>query len=137
MIESRLLLHQAILEAYRQDAANHGLPGVEPDPRIARVLAQLHVHPATRLSLAEAAVLAGLSPARFSTLFKSHTGFTFRQYAVNARLDRARDLLEETGLGVSEVANALGYPDPFLLSRQFKARFGLPPTHLRRPTNGP
>jgi len=132
-VESRLLLHQAILEAYRQDAVNHGVPGAEPDPRIALVLAHLHTQPAERVSLARAAVLAGLSPDRFSRLFRLHTGTPFRRYALNARLERARHLLEETGLGVGEVARALGYADVFLLSRQFKARYGVPPTHLRHP----
>ncbi|MBA2521547.1 MAG: AraC family transcriptional regulator [Chloroflexia bacterium] len=130
-VEARLLLQQALLEVYRQDALNHGVTTVQPDLRIAAVLTHLHRHPAHRLSLAEAAALASLSPDHFSRLFRAHTGTSFRQYAVHARLTRARHLLEETTLTVGEVAEALGYPDVFLFSRQFKAGFGVAPSRIR------
>lgn len=130
-VEARLLLHQAILEAYRQDAANQGVADLQPDPRIAAVLAQLHGHPSGRLSLSDAAAIACLSPDRFSRLFTAQTGRPFRHYALDVRLDRARQLLEETGMTVAAVARALGYADAFLLSRQFKARFGTAPSRLR------
>lgn len=130
-IEARLLLHQAVLEAFRQDAINHGAVNVHPDPRIAKVLSQLHRQPAERLSLPRAAALADLSADHFSRLFKEQTGVAFRRYAVEVRLERARHLLEETALAVGEVAQVLGYGDVFLFSRQFKARYGIAPSRLR------
>lgn len=131
VVEARALLKLAVVEAYRQSAFNHGVTNVQPDPRIAHVLQQLHRHPAKRLSLPEAAELANLSPDHFSRLFKSHVGASFRQYSLDVRLDRARHLLEETTLTVSEIAQSLGYDDVFLFSRQCKAHFGSAPTHLR------
>ena len=134
-VEARLLLHQAILEAYRYDAANQGVPGVQPEPRVATVLAHLHANPGLRVSLSEAAAIARLSPDRFSRLFHAELGQPFRRYALDVRLDRARHLLDETTMGVADIAGALGYPDAFLFSRQFKARFGVAPSHRRRPPN--
>ena len=135
-VEARLLLHQAILEAYRHDAANQGVTRLQPDPRIAAVLAHLHGHPGHRLSLRQASTMVCLSPDRFSRLFTAQTGHPFRRYALEVRLDRARQLLEETGMTVAAVATALGYGDAFLFSRQFKARYGTAPSHLRRPRPG-
>lgn len=135
-LEARLLLHQAILEIYRQDAAQHQAIEPGPDARIAQVIAHLHAHSSARLPLAEAAAMAGLSPDYFSQLFKTETGMTFRRYALEVRLERARHLLEETTMSVSEIARALGYDEVFLFSRQFKARYGLAPTLLRRPATG-
>ena len=134
-VEARLLLHQAILEAYRHDAANQGVPGVQPEPRVATVLAHLHANPGLRVSLSAAAAIARLSPDRFSRLFHAELGQPFRRYALDVRLDRARHLLDETTMGVADIAGALGYPDAFLFSRQFKARFGVAPSHRRRPPN--
>lgn len=130
-VEARLLLQQALLDIYRQDALNHGVANVQPDPRIAAVLSHLHRHPAQRLALAEAAAVASLSPDHFSRLFRVTTGTSFRQYAVRARLVRARHLLEETTMTVSEVAEALGYADVFLFSRQFKSGHGVAPSRIR------
>ena len=130
-VEARLLLHQAMLEAYRQDAVNQGAANVHPDPRITAVLARLHRRPAERISLAQAAALADVSADHFSRLFKAHTGTSFRRYAIDVRLERARHLLEETSLPVGEIAQVLGYGDVFLFSRQFKARHGVAPTQLR------
>jgi AraC-like DNA-binding protein len=135
-VEARLLLHQAILEAYRQDATNRGATQMEPDPRIAAVLTRLHRQPAERLSLARAAALAGVSTDHFSRLFSAQTGTSFRRYAIDARLERARHLVEETTLAIGEIALAMGYDDVFLFSRQFKARYGVAPTHLRSPRAG-
>ncbi|HEX6971122.1 MAG TPA: AraC family transcriptional regulator [Limnochordia bacterium] len=131
-IEARLLLRQVILEIYRQDAAQAGAFEPGPDPRVARVIAQLRARPAARLSLSEAAAMAELSPEYFSHIFKAETGMTFRRYVVEARIERARQLLDETGMSVTEIANALGYDDLALFSRQFKAYCGVPPTAWRR-----
>ncbi len=130
-IEARLLLHQAILEAYRQAAMNRGSLRVEPDPRVAHVLSRVHGRPAERLALAAAAALVELSPDHFSRLFTAQTGVPYRQYVIRVRLDRAYQLLEETTLAVGEVAAAMGYDELFLFSRQFKARFGVPPSRVR------
>lgn len=130
-VEARTLLHLALIDAFRQDAVNRGELNVRPDPRVATVLQRLHRAPAERLSLDEAATLANLSADHFSRLFRSQTGVPFRRYGVDVRLDRARHLLEETSMTVSEIAEALGYDDVFLFSRQCKARFGVAPTHLR------
>ncbi len=135
-VEARLLLHQAILEAYRQDATNRGAAHVQPDPRIASVLTRLHRQPAERLTLAQAAALADLSTDHFSRLFSLQTGTSFRRYAIDVRLERARHLVEETTLAIGEIALVMGYDDVFLFSRQFKARYGVAPTHLRSPRAG-
>ncbi len=131
-IEARLLLHQAIVEVYRAAAVNRGAPGIAPDARIAQVMTRLHGRPAERLTLAQAAEIARLSPDHFSRLFTAQAGAPFRRYVLHVRLARAYQLLEETTLGVGAVATALGYDELFLFSRQFKARFGFPPSQVQR-----
>jgi len=56
---------------------------------------------------------------------------SLREYTVKARLDRTRHLLTETSMTVGQIARALGYTDPFLLSRQFTRRFGVAPSRYR------
>ena len=44
------------------------------------------------------------------------------------RLKRARQLLDESGMQIAEVAYAVGYSSPKVFSRNFKSEYGLPPT---------
>ncbi len=131
-LEAKFVLQQALLEIYRQDAVNQGFAGGRLDPRVERVTAYLRGHPECRLTREAAAAIAGLSPAYFSRLFSAEMGTSFREYALQIRLERARHFLEETGMSVGEVAQALGYDDLFLFSRQFKQHYGFPPSHLRK-----
>jgi AraC-like DNA-binding protein/quercetin dioxygenase-like cupin family protein len=130
-VEAKLIFGQALLAAYRQDAAGQGLAPTQPDPRLARVITHLHDHPDERLSQDAAAQLAGLSPGYFSQRFSKEVGLSFRAYALHTRLERARHLLEETAMPVGAIARALGYDDIFLFSRQFKARYGCAPSRAR------
>ncbi len=131
-IEAQLLAALALLEVYRQDAINHGADDMNVDPRISAVITFIRTFPAARLSLAEAAALAGLSTDYFSRLFKAKMGVDLRSYVLDNRLERAYHLLEETTMNISEIADSLGYEHSFLLTRQFKAKYGYPPSDVRR-----
>lgn len=125
------LLELVLVEVYRQQAAAAGVPTARIDPRIDQVVADLRAAPSTRLTLAEAAQRAGMSPQYFSRTFTAQVGLSFRDFIMANRLDRARTLLAETTMTVGEVARALGYADTYLFSRQVSARFGQPPSRLR------
>ena len=107
------------------------------DPRIEELTQYLRSRPSVRMSVDEAAQRVGLSADYFSRLFASEIGESFRAYAVRVRLERALLLLEETGMGVGEIAESLGYRDVYLFSRQFRAAFGFPPSQVRKKAIGP
>ncbi len=132
VLESELILKQALLEIYRQDAANQGILSARLEPRLERVIARLRAHPASRPSLAEAASWAGLSAAHFSRLFRQQVGWSYRDYLLKMRLERARYLLTETSMSISKIALELGYENFALFSRQFKAVYGIAPRVLRQ-----
>ena len=136
-IEARSLLHLALLEIYRQDARMRGGAMRTVDPRIEELTQYLRSRPSVRMSVDEAAQRVGLSADYFSRLFASEIGESFRAYAVRVRLERALLLLEETGMGVGEIAESLGYRDVYLFSRQFRAAFGFPPSQVRKKAIGP
>ncbi|HEV8246109.1 MAG TPA: AraC family transcriptional regulator, partial [Polyangiaceae bacterium] len=74
---------------------------------------------------------AGYTPDHFSRVFRAVIGLSPKQFMVEARLNRARQLLLESTLSVSQIANELGYEDVFFFSRQFKKRTGRTPTQFR------
>lgn len=83
---------------------------------------------------------AGLAVDHYTRCFARLNGLTPREWRIQTRLDRAQSLLVETRMGVSQVADLLGYSDVFHFSKQFKTRLGCSPLHFRRtqkPTPSP
>jgi AraC-like DNA-binding protein len=134
--ESNAALVAVLAEVYRQDARSAGHPAPTDDPRLQDVLDFLADNVHRRPSLDEAAATACLSAGRLSRLFSEQMGTSVRSYMVDIRLERAHHLLVETSMTITEIARALGYPDLFLFSRQFRQRYGLPPRGLRRAVAG-
>ena len=62
---------------------------------------------------------------------KAMTNQTPQELIRSMRLNRARDLLENSNLSVSEVAFQVGYQEPTNFSRSFKKQFGFSPSQLR------
>jgi AraC-like DNA-binding protein len=132
-LEARLVVRQALIGIYQQDALNQGVTTARRDRRIEQVMAHMRGHPDRRISLAEAAALVDLAPGYFSRLFTQASGLSFRAFALQARLERARTLLDETAMPIGQIAQALGYEDVFLFSRQFKQQYGYSPRKSRQP----
>lgn len=131
-LDSAAVLLSLITEVYRQDAQAHGADTDTVDPRLQDVVDYVRGNPGRRPSLAEAAGIAGLSPAALSRLFTRQLGTSFRQFVLESRLERSRQLLTESTMTVGQIARALGYPDVFLFSRQFRHRYAQPPSALRQ-----
>ena len=48
------------------------------------------------------------------------------------RLKRARQLLDESGKQIAEIAYTVGYSSPKVFSRNFKAEFGITPSEYMK-----
>ncbi len=68
---------------------------------------------------------------RLRRLFQRHLGMSPQMYYLELRLDQARNLLRNSGQTVGTIAHMCGFPAPESMSRAYKARFGLPPSHDR------
>jgi AraC-like DNA-binding protein len=55
------------------------------------------------------------------------TGRSPYQYVKEARLDRARQLLDDGRLGIAHVAHSVGYTSVSHFIKGFRARFGVTP----------
>lgn len=77
------------------------------------------------------AALANISPSHFFALFKHHTGCAPIDYFTRLRMQCACRLLDSTSSSVKEIADALGYADPFHFSRVFKSVNRVAPSKYR------
>ena len=101
------------------------------DP-VRAVLAHLCEHLAAPVSLPRLARIAGLSRSRLSHAFREQVGVSPLKYLESRRLAQARELLLMTALPVAEVANRVGYANPFYFTRIFTRQTGTSPTAFRR-----
>ncbi len=74
----------------------------------------------------------GLSTSHFRHLFREATGQPFRKYLIAVRLERARRLLVESDLAVSDIALEVGFSGLAHFSRAFAQRFAATPSSIRR-----
>jgi AraC family carnitine catabolism transcriptional activator len=85
----------------------------------------------TPLSIAEVCRHVGLSHRQLDRLFAQCVRKTPALYYRDIRLDRARGLVTQTDLTMSEIAFASGFSSQVHFSRAYKDRFGLPPSKDR------
>lgn len=64
-------------------------------------------------------------------VYKIQTGKTIMQHLEEIRIERSKELLEQTKLKSGEIAYMAGYADPLYFSKRFKLYAGLSPTDYR------
>ncbi len=84
-----------------------------------------------RVRLEKVADKACTSKYHFSRLFKESAGCTFQEYIVRLRMGKAKMLLKNSKLSVTEVAFSVGYPDLTNFERIFKKTIGCSPRQYR------
>lgn len=85
----------------------------------------------------ELAEQVGLSRSHFSRAFSQRFGLAPQRYILDRRIAKARGLLVETDLPVSDIAMMCGFATPSHLSKAFKRAIGLTPTAYRRSLTAP
>lgn len=84
------------------------------------------------LSIDVLAQNASVSPRTFSRRFREETGYTPMQWVMRARVDVARELLENTDLGIDEIAMRVGIGSGANLRQFFRRVLGTTPSEYRR-----
>lgn len=101
---------------------------------VGRVADHIHAHAGRELGLAELARVAGVSPRTLQHGFRKHRGTTPLQFLKRVRLDLAREaLLQARASGglITDIAGRVGYDSASRFSRDYRERFGEPPSATR------
>ena len=98
--------------------------------RIAKQYIYNHSH--EQITLEEVCAATGFSPNYFSTIFKKETGEGFSKYLTRVRIDRAKDLLQNTSLPIAEICVRVGYSDLKHFTSTFKKITDLNPGQYRK-----
>ncbi len=82
-------------------------------------------------TLNELASFSGMSRTYFSHVFREVKGMKFQDYLIQARLNKAKNLLGNIDLKIKQIAYETGFRDPNYFCRTFKRKMGLNPTNWR------
>jgi AraC family transcriptional regulator len=123
-------LVRALLVAVLRDGTARN--GALADPRLDAALSVIEERHTEPIGVDDLAQAAGLSRFHFSRLFRQATGQSPYRYLQRVRIDRARELLDTGGLGVTQVALSVGFRDLARFSRAFREQFGHSPGQLVR-----
>ncbi len=102
------------------------------DKQISRALQHLHNKPHIGWTLEKIAGNVGMSRAAFAKRFKELVGQPMFEYLTVLRVQRAKELLQETKLPLYEVASRVGYESDLAFTKTFKKRTGTTPTRFRK-----
>ena len=101
------------------------------NPTIKKVCDYINENLSKDISLEQMADYAGVSSFYLSKLFKEEKGITFINFLTDRRLEKSRELLNDTELSIKEISAAIGYNDQNYFSRLFKNKYGASPTEYR------
>jgi AraC-like DNA-binding protein/ligand-binding sensor protein len=100
-------------------------------PMVRRARAYIEGNLADPISLHDVARELHVSTFYFCKMFKKATGLTFTEYLSRTRVERAKNLLLNPHLSVSEIAYSVGFQSLTHFNRRFHEFTGKSPTHFR------
>ncbi|MBP3611154.1 MAG: AraC family transcriptional regulator [Lachnospiraceae bacterium] len=83
------------------------------------------------LKVSELAEHCGLNRSYMTKCFKEATGLSPKEYLLQYRMTKAKELLAGKDMPISNVAYAIGYSDPLAFSKMFRKREGMSPLEYR------
>ncbi|MBQ3557596.1 MAG: helix-turn-helix transcriptional regulator [Oscillospiraceae bacterium] len=135
---SKLLLSGYMTELFSLMLRNpsSGGAGRRTDTPIERATQYISANYQSPLTLEQVAAQVSLSPSYFSRLFKSTTGFGFKEYLTLLRLKQAQTLLIHTDLSICEIAYECGFNDSNYFSSVFREFNDISPLNYRKKKHG-
>lgn len=83
------------------------------------------------ISVSDLSDLFEMDRRRFGEIFQAVTGLSPIKYIQNCRLQKAKELLEDSPYSISQISDMAGYNDCFYFSKTFKKNIGVSPKKYR------
>ncbi len=103
----------------------------QPTCEMVRMAKDLFVRGRYRADFSKICESCGVSQAWLIHQFRTHTGMTPNRYFAKMKLDKAKEMLLDTSLRISEVSDACGYESAAYFSNCFRADTGMAPRAFR------
>lgn len=123
-----LLLGSFLYEMADQRNVNGNTP---INRHVEKALERMHANIGQELSMENLCLHLEISQSHLSRLFQEAFGVSPKAYLSKLRMDAARSLLAETELPIQDIAERMGYLNPFSFSRAFTQITGQSPSAYR------
>jgi AraC-like DNA-binding protein len=127
-LKTKTLLYN-IIECFLQ-SMKETLLGTREES-ISHIVEVIHQNLDQNISIQQLADKVELDAKQFHYLFQKNIGLCPKQYIIQQRMKRAKELLETENYTVATIASMVGYEDPLHFSRMFKKYTGHSPSLYR------
>lgn len=87
------------------------------------------------LTVNQVASFFNISTRRLHQIFKEHNELSPKAYMLKIKINKAKQLLEQTSVTVGEISNILSFSSPFHFCKAFKQLVGTSPSAYRKNIN--
>ncbi len=101
------------------------------DARISRAIDFIEANLGRSFGVADCASVAGMSPSWFARCFRDVTGRPVHTYVRDRRLERARNMIENSTDSLAMIAHEFGFSDHAHMTRLFSKRYGMSPSRWK------
>ncbi|CAI9417876.1 HTH-type transcriptional activator RhaS [Pleomorphomonas sp. T1.2MG-36] len=113
------------------ETRNEPIPGWITPQRLRRIDDLIDLRLSENLLVTDLSAALGLSTRYFARAFHRATGRSPRDYIIECRLRRARELIETTDHSLADIALECGFSSHAHMTSQFVRRVGVTPSALR------
>jgi len=131
-IDSVRVLRDWLIEQLAASAEGEQAASLNKRPEIKEACKYVSLNLHRRIGLEEVADVLHLNASYFSRMFKKVTGETFIEYVTRMKMERAKELLDQTTNTVGEISESLGYDNQSYFIKTFKAHAGVTPLEYRK-----
>jgi two-component system response regulator YesN len=100
--------------------------------RLERAISYINLHLSDELPMEIIAKNSGISSQHLSRLFREEMNTNFVKFLTERRMERACRLLNETTMGIAEVAERCGYQDANYFAKVFRKNLSISPGGFRK-----
>jgi AraC-like DNA-binding protein len=122
--------HEVTSSIYKSLVVADALPPAT-STLVKQAVAHIQAHFDQHLTRQDIGAAVGVSKSYLNEIFAAELGLTPTDYLLRYRLSRARTLLCESALSITEVASATGFEDSAYFSRVFSKHMGCSPRAYR------
>ena len=100
--------------------------------RIRQAIEYIESHYGDNLNMAVVSNYISMNYSVFSQLFKEYARMNFVDYLRSLRIEKAKELLVDTGMKISEISDTVGFESDKYFMKSFKTLLGVSPSQYRK-----